>query len=363
MSSALKWAAVGLALLWGAGAAAASLSLEWEGKLVWTLPSPTPALSATLALTWTVLGWEWISTAVHEDTVWKALTFTGTGGIGDLDLSSALAFDPQEPAFRSLTVRLKAESLGVTLDGVARLESRGLGWGLTLVGPRDGLVERVRLRFNLKRFLDEALEDTFASSFSSGEVLFRIALPCCVERLRGWLSFTKVGFSEFGLSLPLPLPRETGLAFSTVVRFRVDEKTTFVAPAMIYEPPACVEVYLGLDWDRTTWAIRGIQTYAVGFRCQLGAVRVRGITELRPIGLVKRPYWEAIWVSWEGEGCCGPTKFQVAAYFGDANLLFGLGEVDVGVEVPVAPGVVIGLGAEMLVPGDARLSLSWRAEL
>jgi len=337
-----RWALVAAAL-WGGVAWAAPPSLLWEGKLLWTLPGATPAWNSNVEITWGLAGWGWTGKASFDAGAWTGITFTASGTLGEIGLSPSLSFDPQAPAFRALTLPWKLDFLGVAAEGVARLEGKGCGWGLTLVGPKDAFVERVRLRFNLKRQLDEVIEDTFAPSFSFGEVRFRVAHPCCVERLRGWLSFTKAGFEEVALSFLLPLPRETGLAFSTVVRFRVGEKTTFVAPAMIYELPACVEVYLGLDWDPATWAIQGIQMYAVGFRCQLGAVRVRGITELQPIGLVKRPYWEAIWVSWEGEGCCGRAKFTAAAYFGDGNLWFGLGEVDVGVEVPVAPDIVIGL--------------------
>lgn len=37
--------------------------------------------------------------------------------------------------------------------------------------------------------------------------------------------------------------------------------------------------------------------------------------------------------------------------------------VEVGVEVPLAPDVTLGLGAEVPVAGDTRFALSWRAKL
>lgn len=357
-----RWVLVA-AVLWGGVALTAPPSLLWEGKSVWILPATVPVLSSSFGLTGAIVGWEWTAKAVVKEGVWNSLVLGGSGKLGELGGSVSLSFDPQGPAFGGLTLVGEAEFLGVQTGGVVRLEERGFGWGLSLLGPRDARIELVRLRFNLKRFLDEVLEDTFAPSFSSGEVRFRIGLPCCVERVRGWVSFTKEGSSEFGLRFPLPLPREWGVSFSTVLRLEGEEKNAFVVPAMIYEPPACVEAYLGLDWDPATWAIGGIQLYAVGFRCQLGAVRVRGITELRPIGLVRRPYWEAIWVSWEGTGCCGQAKFTASAYFGDGVFLFGVGEVEVGVEVPLAPDVTLGLGAEVPVAGDTRFTLSWRAKL
>ncbi|MCR4392688.1 MAG: hypothetical protein NUV94_08045 [Candidatus Acetothermia bacterium] len=332
-----------LAFVMGGVALAAPPSLLWEGKVVWTLPAATSTWSSTLALGWSVAGWEWKSKASFGDGVWKELTFSGSGSLGEIRLSPSLSFDPQAPGFRALTVPWKAEAFGVKSEGVVRLEERGFGWGVTFLGPSGSPLERIRLRFNLKQFLDEVLSDTFAPSFSFGEVRFAVALPCCVEQLRGWVSFTKAGFSELGVRFPLPLPRETGLTLFSVVRFSVDRKSVFLGPGFIYDLPPCVEAFLGLDWDPSTWTIHGIKVYAVGWHCQLGAVRVRGLTALEDIGLVKKPYREGLWVTWEGAGCCGPARLVAAAYFGDGGLLFGLGEVDLGLEVPLGGGIVLGL--------------------
>lgn len=68
-------------------------------------------------------------------------------------------------------------------------------------------------------------------------------------------------------------------------------------------------------------------------------------------------------MTWEGTGCCGEAKFTASAFFGDGGFLFGLGEVEVSVEVPLAPDVTLGLGAEVPVAGDTRFTLSWRAKL
>lgn len=354
---------VGLVVVWLAGgvAWAAPPSLLWEGKLVWTMPAAVPTLSSTLGLTWAAAGWEWTGKVAVEDGVWKNLTITGSGKVGHIELSPSLTFDPQVPRFRTLTIPWKLDFLGLAAEGVARLEEKGFGWGLTLLGPKDALFERVRLRFNLKRFLDEVIEDTFAPSFSFGEIRFQVALPCCVPRLRGWLLFTKQGFSEFGLSFPLPFPKETGLFFSGVIRFKTEEKRDFLAPGLIYTPPPCVEAFFGLDWDAQNWAIRGIKVYALGFRCKIGDVFVRALTMFEDIGLVKRPYWEALYVGWEGVGCCGPTKFWAALYFGNAGL-FGLGEVETGVELAISPGFSL-LLENRFPAGRAEMSVGWKISL
>lgn len=347
-----------LVVVLGGAALAAPPALLWEGKLVWT-PPVAPAWSSTLSLTWPAMGWEWTAKAVFEEATWTELTFSAASGLGQVEASPSLSFDPQRPGFRSLTVPFKAKLWGLEAEGIARLEEEGFGWGLTFHGPKDSFLEGVRLRFNLKRFSDEVFEETFAPSFSFGEVRFRMALPCCVERVRGWLRFTKAGFSELGVSFPLPLPRETGLFASGAVRFSLDKKNVFLGPGFTYELPPCVEAFMGLDWDQATWTLRGIKLYAVGLQCEVGTVRVRALTQLEDIGLIKRPYWEALWLEWEGGGCCGPSRFSAAAYFGVEGL-FGLGELDVGVELALAPGFTLGLGAELPAPGEPSFSGCWR---
>lgn len=350
-------------LVAGGVALAAPPTLLLEGKLTWTLPAATPTLSSTVGLTWTAAGWEWTGKAGFEAGAWKTLAFTGSGKLGELEISPALSFDPQGPAFQAVSMSWKHNFLGLAAEGVARLEGKGFGWGLTFLGPKDGFIERVRLRFNLKRFLDQAQEATFAPSFSFGEVRFRVALPCCVERLRGWLQFSKAGFAEVGVSFPLPLPRESGLLASGVVRFTLDKKSVFLGPGLVYELPPCVEAFLALDWDQGTATLRGIKVYAVGFRCEVGEVRLRALATFEPIGLVKPPYREALWLAWEATGCCGPLRFNLGAYFGEGSTLFGLGEVEVGVEFALAPAFVLGLGAELPVAGSPKLALSWKVAL
>lgn len=352
-----------LALVVSGAAWAAPLSFSWEGKVSWTLPGPELALTSLLSLNWTLYGWEWGAAASYEEGEWKSLTFHGSGGAHLFSFSSAMTFDPEDLTFQSLVLRLKTEFMEIKAEGVARLEGRGLGWGLTIIGPKGGLIERVRLRFNLKRFLDEVLENTFSPSFSFGDVWFQFNLPCCVERVRAWLSFTRGGFSELGLILPLPLPQASGLSFSIVSRFKADEKDALLVPTMIYKPPACVEVYLGLDWDPALWAVRGIQIYALGFHCQLGDVEVRAVKEFRPIGLVKEPYKEALLVAWDGGNCCGPTKFSAAGYFGDGGGLLGLVGLEASVEVVITREIAIGLGTDAPFSGPTSLILKWRAKL
>jgi len=280
-----------LGVLLGGVALAAPPSFLWEGKLLWTLPSAVPAWDSRLEVAWELAGWRWGAVGTFKDAAWRALTLSCSGNLGEFALSPAMTFDPQEARFLGLTVPWKLGFLGLALEGLARLEEKGLGWGLTLVGPRDGLVERVRVRFNLKRSLDEVVEETFAPSFSFGEVWFRVRPPWCVERIRGWLQFTKEGFEELALSFPLPWKLDCGVSFGARLRFRPDEARITLFPSLLYQWPPGVTVFLGLDWDAATSALRGIKVYGLGFHGEVGKLRFRTVTSLAKdgIGLVKDP--------------------------------------------------------------------------
>ncbi len=349
---------VWLMVVMGGVVLAAPPTLLWEGKVTWTLPAATSSLEARLALGGEVWGWRWEGMTSFTEGEWRELKLRASGLAGELSFSAALEWDPQVPPFLGLTAQVKGAPFGLKAEWVGRLEEKGWGWGLRLFGPAGSLVESVRLRFNLKRFLDEVYKDTFVPSFSFGEVRFVARLPCCVERLRGWLLFTKEGFSELGVSFPFPVLQETGLFFAAVMRFKVTEKRDFLAPGLVYRPPACVEAFLGLDWDPTAWRIQGIRVYALGFRCQLEGFSVRVLTMFEDIGLVKRPYKEAVWLGWEGAGCCGPTRFWATLYFGEAGL-FGLGEMEVGTEFNFAPHGSV-LAEAGFTSEKASLGLGWR---
>lgn len=349
-----------LAVVVGGVALAAPPSLLWEGELVFSVPWQTLSWNSTLKLTGNLSGWECTLSTAFAEGAWTSLSVSASGSLSGIKLSGLVEFDPKEAAFAALTLSGKGEVLGLGVEGVTRLEEKGFGWGINFLGPKGSFLERIRLRFNLKRFLDEVEKDTFAPSFSYGEAWFRGSFLCCLERMRGWVLFTEEGFSEFGLSFPLPLPRNLGILLSASLRFSPERKATFLNPGLVYDVPQGLSVFLGLDWDQKAWAIKGLKLYALGFRWEKEAFKVRALHMLEDIGLVKKPYREAVWLSWEGKECCGPLNFCSAWYF-DSEGLFGLGEVDLEAEVGVGPGITLGFGAE-LSTGKTKLTLSWKIQ-
>ncbi|MCS7217189.1 MAG: hypothetical protein N2507_05250 [Candidatus Bipolaricaulota bacterium] len=348
------------AVVVGGVALAAPPALLWEGKLSWALPAGPLSWEASLSWAWEAWGWRWEPKARFVDGIWREFKFLGTGRFGEFVLSPGVDFDPRGPRFLSLTLPVKGAIWGLRLEGVARMEDKGIGWGLTFFGPAGSLLERLRLRFNLKRFLDEVLEEDWRPSLSLVEAMWSVPLAGCEERVRGWLVFTKEGFSELGASFSLRLPRELGLTLFSVTRFKTEEKRVFLSHGFVYQLPACVEAYLGVDWNPTTWSIEGIKVYALGLRCEADGLSLRFLASFEPIGLVKEPYGQGLWLGWEGAGPCGPVKFCLALYFGDVGL-WGVGEVEAAVEFDLGPGS-LSLNTQVKT-GEVRSGLGWKVSI
>ncbi|MEN3009717.1 MAG: hypothetical protein ABDI20_01820, partial [Candidatus Bipolaricaulaceae bacterium] len=198
------------------------------------------------------------------------------------------------------------------------------------------------------------LKEDWSPSLSFAEASFLLPL-CCAGPVHAWILFGKEGLDSMGASLSLKLPGELGLILVPVVQFRAAQKQAFLAPTFIYQPPPCVEAYIGLDWNN--FAIQGLKLYAWGIRCASRGFTVRYVSMLEPIGLVKEPYLEALFLGWESEGCCGPLKLSLAVYFGTEGV-FGIEEVGISCEVGLTVGtVVLGVQAKK---GQAQLSWGWK---
>jgi len=354
-----------LLLVGGGVALAAPPSLTWEGKLSWDLATAVVKWALDLSLAWDFGPWKWTTAGSVADGAWTKLLFSGSGRLGEIELAPSVEFDPQAPAFKGAKLCWRILPwAGVEFGGVARLEEKGFGWGLSLRSPPGSLVERLRLRFNLKRQLDEVKDATFTPSFSFGEARFSIPLWCCLSRIRGRVSFTKAGFEEAGVSFPLPGKLDCGISFWVSLRFRIEEKRASLFPSLVYQGPAGVALLLGLDWDPATSTLRGIRVYGFGFHGKVGDFRFRSLTGLAEdkIGLVKDPYWELLELIWKVPACCGEGEAAVTFYFGDDGPL-GLGEVELRGEAELSPGARVGARLELPVEGGGKIGFTWQLRL
>ncbi len=242
---------------------------------------------------------------------------------------------------------------------MVRLERTGAGVGLSLTGEDSSPLRRIELRFNLKRYRDEILEDTFSPGFSYATVTFEFPLAEG-KSVGGKLLVDKSGLEELWLQLQPPVDLLPWLSLGMSVTFQGDEKSVAVSPSLSLSSPACLDFYWGVSWDSSDAVLDGLKLYGFGIHCQFGSVELHSLTSLAPgeIALVKPPYWELLGLAWKFPGCCGEGEASAVFYFGEEGL-FSVSELAVEVSFPVSPSLTIALGLSLPRAGPTTLTLSW----
>lgn len=352
-----------LVVVGGGVAFATPPTLTWTGELSWEFPESV-TWNTGFELGWTDDLWGFTAQTSFADEGWKELTFRGAGKMGEVELFPALELDPAVPAFKAASFSGRWTGGGLGLEGVWRLEEKGFGFGMGLRGPRDSPLERLRLRFNLKGYRDEVLSDTFAPSFSFGEAWLRIPAPCCFPVIPAGLRFSKAGFEEAWISLGPGPELCCGIRLGATVRFMAAGKEVFLAPSLSYRTPPGLDLFLGLDWDSSEWALRGIKLWAIGFHGEVGNMRFRGLTSLAEdrINLVRDPYWELIELCWKVPACSGEGEVGLTFYFGDGGP-FGLGEMEAQGRIPLSGGSQLVIVLSVAHSGSSTHTLGWKVLL
>ena len=279
-----------------------------------------------------------------------------------VDVAASLRFDP-------VTAELSGSTAGVTLETSALrlafdLVRQGDGFGATtkLAPVEQTVLDSITLGLNVDAF-GEVQTQSCALRFTYAAADFAFSFGCA--EVDATITFLETGFSELVLAAGNVGGLPVGITLGAQVQYAVDEKRAQVVPSVSLESPECFDLYAGLVWDEATRTLSGISLYAIGLAYEVDNVRVRGLWELDPpaIELVQEPYWALLGIVWDIAGCCGETgEGSMALFFGGAGL-FSIGEVELGLEWPAAPGLELSLGVTYTLPGVTQITFGWRAEI
>ncbi len=345
-----------LVLVW-AEVALATPVLLWEGTLSWSLPTSETSFSSAFELSVVSGLWAWKANLAFSESQWTAISFSGAGKLGEAEVFPKAEFDPDLMKFLASTISVKFPFPPGSVVFLARLEEKGFGMGLSYSGGPNEVLRSLRLRFNLKRYLDEVLSPSFAPSFSSLEAWARIPWCCGIKDLSIRLSFTKTGFEQLSLGLRLPGEFLCGLGFFLHKSFRLEEKDARIFPTLVYVPPKGLFVFFGVDMEENRF--QGLRIYAFGINVEAGNARVRTFTSLaeEELNFLPDPYWEKVELEVEIPGCVKEANFKTVLYFGDTGV-FGLGRTELSLCLPVLEESQVEPRMEVESTG-AKFSLSW----
>ena len=331
------------------------------GKVTASLgTSPVVSLQTDFQAGWKDANWQSSGVVTITDNQWNKLQLQGSATLGATAISLVTVFDPQSASFTSTQMKAAFSWRNQDITALVRLEEVGAGFAFSTTGPSDSIVRGIDLRFNLKQYEDEIVEETFCPQFSHATIALEFPIACD-KHLAATLDMDRNGVDDMWFQLQPPLSVFPWLSLSMALTFRTDEKTATLSPALSLSSPSCFDFYWGVDWDSTTNTLGGLRLYGIGFHREVAGLEIRSLTNLAPgeISLVKAPYWELFGIAWEFSTCCGTGGASAVLYFGDSGDLFDISEVDIAVHIPAAAEVEVSVTATLLVSGPPSISIGW----
>ena len=311
-------------------------TVQWEGKLGWTLPNELGRLSLSA-----------------DDTGLTKLRWDKGGRLGPWGWKGELSF--VKTGFEHAILEVKFPWIGVEVGYVGVLEGNGFGWGLELRGGK-GLVEKIKLRWNLLPFSPRVKQETFTPTFSYGEITGSWE-ACCNLKTRGYKSFNKSGFENISLGFRFPLWKELGVWLRTKLTFTTDEKEARILPELRLESPMCVEAYARVEEEGKT--LKGIELYGVGFYCRWDAWRFRILAELGGVELVPGNGDFMFSLVRKNDGNCGGWEWGGKAIFGGTEASWGL--LAFGMKISLQwPAIELTLSLTLPVDAAPKISAEFK---
>lgn len=274
-----------------------------------------------------------------------------------------MVFDPQSASFTSTQMNVAFSWSGIDVATVGRLEKTGVGVGFSITGPSDSIVQRIDLRFNLKQYQDEIVEETFCPKFFHATIGLKLPVPC-MDYISAEIDLDRRGFDEMYLQLQPPLQIFPSFSLGTAVVLHTDGKGLSLSPSLSLKSSDCFDLYWGIDWNSTTNTFSGLKLYGIGVHGDIGGVRIHSLTSFLPdeIALVKSPYWELFGIVGGIPTCWGDGEVSVAFYLGNGGL-FNLGELEVTVSVPLRKDSRFSWSVTAPTAGSPRLVLGWEVSI
>lgn len=363
MTLRLGWVCAVIALAYQIACMCSPLSFETESRLSWSLSDPEWRASSHIRIACEATLWDWDIVLRISDGRGDDITFGLDARFGSLAFAQRLGFDAAANKFDRGILLATLTTDGLRIEGVACVTPSGMGYGLSLHLGQDELLRQLRLRFNLKRSLNEVAEETFAPGFSFAEARFRMSPSWARKPVHGWLWLDPTGLVEAGASTHWALFPDQGISLGSTIRFFASDRQITLTPLWVYETPACVEIIATLDLGETLHPPWSIDWHAIGIYGDLGdfSLRALHVVDLSA-SVIKSPYSDLISLKWQKHLGDRFTEATIKLYFGEIGFL-GLGEADLALTFSPTDTLQIDLSADVSPSSLLRFELRWALHL
>jgi len=307
--------------------------------------------------------WDWDIVLLFSNGRWEEITLGMNPHLDSLDLSCRLIFDAEISCFDSGLLRATVDSHDLRIEGVARITSTGTGYGLTVEHGQDEFLQRLRLRFNLKRSLNEVAEATHAPRFSYAEAWVRMTPAWATRPVDGWLWLDPPGLVEAGASTYWALFPDQGISAAGTIRLFPSDRRITLTPLWVYEAPECVQIIATVVLGEPPEAAWRLVWHAVGIHADLGEVNVRTLHVVDPsASVIRPPYSDCIRLKWKRHLGERLTSMSLELYFGRTGF-FGLGEANLTLAFAPTAALQLDLSADVSPSSLLRFELRWALHL
>lgn len=363
MTLRLGWVCAVIALLYQITCLCSPLLFETESRLSWSLSDPQWSMSSRMQIAYVATLWDWDIVLRFSNGRWDDITFGLDPHHDRLAVSCRLGFDALVNAFDRGTIQTTLTIAGLRMEGVACITPAGLGYGLSLHPVQDTFLKQLRLRFNLKRSLNEVTEGTFAPRFSFAEARFRMTPSWAHKPVYGWLWLDPTGLVEAGASTHWAFLPDQGISLAGTIRLFSSDRQITLMPLWTYETPACLEIIATLELGETLHPPWSVVWHAVGIHADLGEVSLRTLHVVNPSAtVIKPPYSDLIRLKWQRDHGDRRTEMAINLYLGDTGFL-GLGEADLALTFSPTDTLQIDLSADVSPSSLLRFELCWALHL
>ncbi|MFC2106118.1 Ig-like domain-containing protein [Candidatus Bipolaricaulota bacterium] len=303
------------------------LSGNWSTNMTWESQSGSFTAFATqltevyrigaLTLKGTAQ-WRMASVGGVKKVVFDALRFNGDIKLGDLSLSSTLAFDPDAEAKADLFDYWRATA-AFTLQGM------NLRYSFYLTKPVTSSYQTLCAQataggLSLTNMLRLGGDEDCRFGFARDDVT--VSWKWCDLNMRATFAVSCAGFDQAAFSmrgLPISgfLP---GITLNLGLTFTVDAKT--LSTTLQWRPAAfgCIRLYSELEVGAHGVEIEGVSIYGVKLEYDIGGVKLVSATSLNPANNSRvtgqTDYFEVLRMSGTTASCCGvPGTWGIATYF------------------------------------------------
>jgi len=327
------------AAAWGAS----SFTGSFKSELAVALPTDSYTIDEALCLSYGVSDWSCSSFSLFGTSGWTSQGFEARGLLGNLKLTSYLAFTPQSASFTSWKSTMAWTHADTSFGTTLELTPTGISLLVSLSEKGGDLPLDASVQFR-----STGADCDFA--FYRADIA--ATLPRCLD-VSADCGFTASGLERATFSVSgIDIDRLPWLSLDASLSYTLNKKKLTLTPVFDFGgTESCIVITLAGD-STGQLSIGGIRITGVHLTCRIGDATVEDEVHLDPAEYLLGKYWEALSLTYsEAAGvdeCWDPIEFSISAYYANKGFpSYLVAEASGGISLGESRTIGLGFGFEL----------------